>query len=63
MEKHMSGDQIGGIVRALIAAIGGYAIGKGWADAELVATVGGAAATIAAGAWSYMAKRKVAAPQ
>lgn len=59
----MTGEQIGGIVRALIAAVGGYAIGKGWADAELVATIGGAGAAIAAGAWSYMSKRSVVAPQ
>lgn len=59
----MTGEQIGGIVRALIAALGGYAIGQGWADAELVATIGGAAATAAAAIWSYMAKRKVETPE
>lgn len=57
----MTGEQIGGIVRALIAAAGGYAIGQGWADAELVATVGGAAATIAAAVWSFASKKKKAA--
>lgn len=58
----MTGEQIGGLVRALIAALGGYAIGQGWADAELVATLGGAAATIAAAVWSFMSKKRVAAP-
>ena len=57
----MTGEQIGGIVRALIAAVGGYAIGQGWADAQLVATLGGAAATIAAAVWSFMAKKTAAA--
>lgn len=58
----MTGEQIGGIVRALVAAAGGYAIGQGWADAELVATLGGAAATIAAAVWSFMSKKRVETP-
>jgi uncharacterized protein (DUF697 family) len=59
----MTGEQIGGIVRAILAAVGGYAIGQGWADAELVATVAGGAATIAAAAWSFWSKRKIDAPE
>jgi hypothetical protein len=54
----MSGEQIGGIVRALVAAVGGYLVGKGLADAETVAAVAGAAATIAAAVWSVLSKRK-----
>lgn len=54
----MTSVEISGIVRALVAAAGGYAIGKGWADAELVATVGGAAATIIVAVWSVIAKRR-----
>ncbi len=53
----MTGEQIGGIVRAIVAAAGGYAIGQGWADAQLVAAVGGAAATIAVAVWSYRSKK------
>jgi hypothetical protein len=53
----MTGDQIGGIVRALVAAAGGYAIGQGWADAQLVAAVGGAAATLSMAVWSFRSKR------
>jgi hypothetical protein len=54
----MTGEQIAGIVRALVAAVGGYLVGKGLADAETVAAVAGAAATIAAAVWSVLAKRK-----
>ena len=53
----MSGDQIGGIVRAIVAAAGGYAIGQGWADAQLVAAIGGAAATLSMAVWSFRSKR------
>jgi hypothetical protein len=54
----MTAEQVAGIVRAVIAAIGGYLVGKGFADAETIAAVGGAAATIAAAVWSVLAKRK-----
>ena len=56
----MSGEQIGGIVRALASAIGGYLIGKGITDAETVATVGGALATVSVAVWSILSKRKPA---
>lgn len=59
----MTADQIAGLVRAIIAALGGYAIGQGWADAELVATVGGAAGVVAAGIWSFMSKKRVETPE
>ena len=54
----MTGEQIGGIVRALAAAIGGYFVGQGLVDAETVTTIGGAAATLAVAAWSIYAKRR-----
>jgi hypothetical protein len=55
----MTAEQVAGIVRAVIAAIGGYLVGRGLADAETVAAVGGAAATIVAAVWSVYSKRKV----
>ena len=55
----MTGEQIAGIVRALVAAAGGYLVGKGLTDAETVAAVAGAVATIAAAVWSVLSKRKV----
>ena len=57
----MSGEQIGGIVRAIASAVGGYFVGKGVIDGETVATIGGALATIATAVWSVWAKKKPAA--
>jgi O-antigen/teichoic acid export membrane protein len=54
----MTGEQIAGIVRAVVAAVGGYLVGKGFADAETVAAVGGALATIAVAIWSVRSKKK-----
>jgi len=53
----MTGEQIAGVVRALIAAVGGYFVGQGVVDAETVTTIGGAVATLATAAWSIYAKR------
>jgi len=58
----MTGEQIAGIVRALVAAVGGYFVGKGFADAETVAAVAGAAATLVVAVWSVYSKKK-AEPQ
>ena len=54
----MTGEQIAGIVRAIVAAVGGYLVGKGLADAETVAAVAGATATIVAAVWSVLSKKK-----
>jgi O-antigen/teichoic acid export membrane protein len=54
----MTAEQIAGIVRAVVAAVGGYLVGKGFADAETVAAVGGALATIAVAIWSVRSKKK-----
>lgn len=54
----MNGEQIAGIVRAVISAVGGYLIGKGLVDAATVTAVAGAAATIAAAVWSVVSKKK-----
>ena len=40
--------------------MGGYLVGKGFADAETVAALAGAAATIGAAVWSVLAKKKPA---
>lgn len=53
----MTGEQIAGIVRAVVAAVGGYFVGKGAVDGETVATVGGALATIATAVWSVWSKK------
>jgi hypothetical protein len=54
----MNAEQIAGIVRAVVAALGGFLVAKGVADAETVAAVAGALATLAAAAWSVLSKQK-----
>lgn len=53
----MTGEQIAGVVRAIVAAAGGYFIGQGLVDAETVTAIGGAIATLATAAWSIYSKR------
>lgn len=48
---------VAGVVRALIAAGGGYLIGLGILDEETVAAIAGAAATIVTAIWSVYSKR------
>ena len=56
----MDGEQIWGIVRTVLAAIGGVAVGKGWIDADLLTSILGGLGTVFVGIWSYVAKKKVA---
>jgi type III secretory pathway component EscV len=59
MERKMiTGEQIAGIVRAIVAALGGYLVGQGMIDAETMTAVAGAAATIAAAGWSVWSKNR-----
>jgi len=53
----ISAEQVGGIVRALAAAIGGYFVGQGVIDAETSVALAGAAVTIATAVWSIWAKK------
>lgn len=53
----MSNDQIAGIIRAVVAAVGGYFVGKGLVDADTVATIGGALATLGTAIWSVRSKK------
>ena len=53
----MTSEQIAGVVRAVVAAVGGYFVGKGMIDGETVATIAGAGATIAAAVWSVWSKK------
>ena len=48
----MNGDQIGGVIRAIGAAAGGYFISRGAIDADTLNTIIGAAATLAVAVWS-----------
>jgi len=53
----MTQDQVGGIVRALVSAAGGYLVGQGLIDAETMLTLAGAVTTIAVACWSMYSKR------
>lgn len=54
----MTQDQVGGIVRALVSAAGGYFVGQGLIDAQTMMTLGGAVTTLAVAGWSIWSKRK-----
>jgi hypothetical protein len=53
----MTGEQVGGIVRALLSAIGGYLVGKGLVDEGTMTAVVGAGVTIVTAVWSVLSKR------
>ena len=55
----MTHEQFGGIVRALVAAAGGYFVGQGLIDAQTMMSVGGAITTLAVAIWSIYSKKKV----
>ena len=55
----MTQDQVGGIVRALVSAAGGYFVGQGLVDAQTMMTVGGAVTTLVVAVWSIYSKKKV----
>lgn len=47
---------LGGVVRAVIASAGGYAVAKGTLTADDVTQLTGTAAAVGAGLWSVIAK-------
>lgn len=53
----MTSEQIGGIVRAIVAAIGGYFVGKGLIDQATATAIAGAAVTVATAVWSVWSKK------
>lgn len=50
--------QIFGIVRTLLSAVGGYLVGKGILDDATAVALSGALATVVAGIWSILSKKK-----
>jgi hypothetical protein len=54
----MTKDELYGVVRTLLAAVGGVAVGKGWVDSETAVALAGALATIVTAVWSVRSKRK-----
>lgn len=53
----MNQDQIGGLVRTLIASVGGYFVGKGLLTSDQVMAIGAAAGPVIAAVWSFVIKR------
>jgi hypothetical protein len=57
-EMKMKTEEIGGIVRAIVSALGGYLVGKGLIDNETAMTLGGAIVPLVVAVWSVVSKRK-----
>ena len=53
----MTKNEVYGVVRTILAAVGGVAVGKGYIDSETAVALAGAFATIAAAVWSIKSKR------
>lgn len=53
----MTLDMVTGVVRALMAAVGGYFVGKGTISADMAAQISGAALAVVTAVWSVMAKK------
>lgn len=54
--KIFSKEQVGGFVRAALAALAGAAIAKGWGDPTLWETITGAVVLLVTGLWSWKVK-------
>jgi hypothetical protein len=53
----MTADQVAGVVRAVLSAVGGYFVAKGVIDSATLVSIAGAAATLVAAIWSVMSKK------
>ena len=49
----MNSDQVGGLLRAVFAAVGGWAVGKGYVDGATATAVAGGLVTIGVAVWSF----------
>lgn len=57
----MSSEQIGGVLRTILAAGGGYLVSRGWLDNATMMSIVGAIVTLVTAGWSVWAKRPKAA--
>ena len=57
----MTPEIIGGIVRAILSAVGGFVLAKGYVDAESWMAISGAVVTLAVAVWSVVAKKPAVA--
>lgn len=53
----MASDELGGVVRAVLSALGGIAVGKGWVDANTALSITGALVPVIVAWWSVRAKK------
>ena len=53
----MNTEQIAGILRTILAALGGYVVAKGVVDAATYTALSGAAVTIVVALWSYRSNK------
>jgi hypothetical protein len=53
----MNKNEVYGVVRTILAAVGGYFAGQGMIDSETAVALAGAGATIVAAVWSIRSKR------
>lgn len=49
----MTSDQIGGVVRAILAGLGGFVAAKGWIPADTYGVISTAIVTIVVSIWSW----------
>jgi uncharacterized membrane protein len=56
----MTSDQINGLVRTIIAAVGGYFAVKGIGDEAMWTAIAGGVGVVAAAVWSWWAKKPAA---
>jgi hypothetical protein len=53
----MTPEMIGGVLRAVLAAVGGYFVAQGIGDTSSWDLIGGAVVTIGTAGWSMWAKK------
>lgn len=53
----MTKTELKGVIRALLAAAGGFIVARGWIDQETMVALVGAGATVLTAIWSVKAKR------
>lgn len=49
----MTSDQLGGVVRAMLAMLAGIAVKKGWTDGDSATTIVGGLTELAVAGWSW----------
>jgi hypothetical protein len=54
---NMNAEQVGGMIRAILAALGGYFVNKGIIDNSILTAVLGAVGPIVAAIWSVWLKK------